>query len=504
MALPVLAMIVKPVVCSITDANQSHRQFLIGALSTFTLSYGSLAIIPFFKDPEDHSTDTITWIIITIIYVAGGAATSCIFAMNDALASNYARKNNISYSRMRIWGNVGWAIGAFGIMLIGDVSWLPSRVPGCIILAIFGFTDVAILTLWPYPEDFEMFHDGSTVEQRKLSIVGPNTIALLAQNRPRGSISKDMLEKIKTGRSKSVGMLPRAEVVQSRPTGIDSPKSKKKEKDDDKEYTNFQIQMLLLKMIAKEHKSFIKYIILFTIFGIVQSMIWTFQFDYFKARVAKNSEEFEFLSTLCMIAQSFTGEILVNAVASNLLKMFGANANLSLALVTLGMRCFCYSSLLPYLGYWFVFVSEGLQGPSLGLYWTLTVDIGSNFALMVTDYIPELKRRGIVRDRVHEEELNGCLRASMIGFMSSSMEGLGNALGAIIGGIISTSLGYEAMWNICAAAAISVGLMNIGWDILSKLVLKRKSKKTLRSESNNLAIPSIIVEESSTSKKTKM
>lgn len=501
MFLPVVALFVKPISCSVTDANGTHRQFLIGSVATYGLCYGAFAIIPYFKDPEDHDNDTLTWIIICILHTIGSAAVSCLFCMQDALASNYARKNNLSYSRMRIWANVGWALGALGIMVYGDLSWLPFRVPGCIILALLCAADALVLILWPYQEDFEMFHDGSTVEQRKLSIVGPNTMALMASSRmkPRGSISKDMLERIRTGRSKSVGMLPNSAL------GKKFEDAKSPEKKEEKEYTNFQIQMILMKMIAKEHRSFTKYILLFIIFGIVQSMLWTFQFDYFRASVAKTDEEFEFISTLCMIAQSVTGEILINAIASKLIAMFGANANMSLALVTQGMRCYCYSSMTPYMSPWFVFFSEALQGPSLGLYWILIVDVGSNFALMVTDYIPELKRRGIVRNAAHEAEISGCLRATMIGVMSSSMEGLGVAIGAYIGGVVSTNLGYDIMWNACAILAITVGFLNIGWDLLSKLILKKESKRKGGSSAitGHMNVPSIIVE-SDTAKGTRM
>lgn len=498
MVLPVVTLFAKPISCSVTDANGTHRQLLIGSVVTYGLTYGAFAVIPYFKDPDDHDNDTLTWIVICILHIIGNAAASCLFCMQDALASNYARKNDLSYSRMRIWANVGWAFGALGIMIYGDLSWLPFRVPGCIILAVLCAADALILLYWPYQDDFEMFHDGSTVEQRKLSIVGPNTRALMAQRSSRGSISKDLLERIKAGRSKSVGMLPSAPVVKK---AQDVPSKKK----DDKEYTNFQIQMILMKMIVKEHKSFSKYILLFITFGIVQSMLWSFQFDYFKARITKTDDEFEFISTLCMIAQSVTGEILINAVASKLIAMFGANANMSLALITQGMRCYCYSSMMPYMSSYFVFFSEALQGPSLGLYWILIVDIGSNFALMVTDYIPELKRRGIVRNAAHEVEISGCLRASMIGFMSSSMEGLGVAIGAYVGGVVSSKLGYDIMWNMCAVISITVGFINIGWELLSKLILRRNSKKKEPSVADSyLTVPSIFVEASEISKGTRM
>lgn len=505
MILPALAFFAKPMSCSLADAKGIHRKFLIGSLSVYGISFGSCAILPFmpFIDSTtdgEKSLNVIAWIIICILFCGGYLASCCICCMNDALASNYARKNNLNYGNMRAWANLGWASGALTMMLIDyytDKSnpFLPPRVPGCLLLIISISIDVALLTFWPYAEDFEMFHDGTTVEQRKLSIVGPNTLALMAQKKSRGSISKDILQNIKAGRSKSVGNIPRT-------TGSIGPLAQQGENlshattlnqpEPEKEYSNFQCQMILIKMIAAKHKSFLRYIGLFTIFGMVQGIVWNFQTPYLKNNFP---EQFERVSAISMIVQS-VGEGSINLVASHLLRLFGSNANMSLALVSIGLRCYFYCNLLPAIGTSWIFIPELLQGPSLGLYWILIVDVGSNYALMVPDFMPELKRRGIVRDRQHEEELNGCLRASTIGAMSSSMEGLGVAIGSFVGGIVAGSkgLGYDWMWNGSAALTIWIGLMNIGWDVGNKLVFN-KNKKQRRE--NNIALPtlpSIVVE----------
>lgn len=490
MILPAMALVAKPITCSLADAYVIHKQLLVGALGIFMLSFGSLGILPFIKDRENHDTDFMTWICISILCCIGYVSTACIFCMTDALASNYARKHNKSYSRMRIWAPTGWGCGALLSMVVGEMG-LPSRVAGCLVLTVSTIINIIILLLWPYPEDFEMFHDGSSVEQRKLSIVGPNTIALMAKNKPRKSISHDMLVMIRAGRSKSVGGLPRIEQGTFNGHNEVAQFNEEKEKEP-KEYSNFQCQMILIKMIATQHKSFLRYIVLFTLYGVIQSMVWNFQLDYFRARVVKDDAEFEFISTLSMIAQSVFGEILINIVASDLLRIVGTNASMSLALVSIGLRCYFYGNLLPYVSSYFVVLSEALQGPSLALYWILIVDVGSNYALMVTDLMPEMKRRGIVRDRVHEEELNGCLRASMIGIMSSSMEGLGIVVGSLLGGVISSSLGYDFMWNLCATIGFTAGFANIGWELMTKLVFKNeKNDKQILDDK----IPTIVVED---------
>jgi MFS family permease len=491
--LPALALIAKPVSCSLADAMGVHKQFLIGSLATFGISYGSLGFVAMVKDPNSTDHDFAYWLIMCVMMGLGYVSMSCVYCMNDALASNYARKNNMSYSKMRLCSTVGWASGALVVMFIGDVDWLPFRIPGIILMSIAIAIDILFLVFWPYDEDFEMFHDGSTVDQRKLSIVGPNTMAYLAQNQHRNSISRDMLERIKTGRSKSVGNLPRINGGELTPrqhfdlTKTAKPTETKKE--EEKEYTNFQCQMLLIKMIASAHKSFIRYVILFVLFGMVNGIVLAFQFDYFKAKISKNNHEAEIMTNLSIIMQS-VGELPIFFFAYDLIKLFGSNACLSLSLVTLGLRCFVYGRLLPYLGAYWVGVAEAMHGPSYGLYWVLIVDIGSNYALMVSEFMPELKKRGIVKDRAREEELNGCLRATMIGVMSSSMEGLGTALGSLLGGFISSSLGYYFMWDLCAMLGIVAGFINIGWDVITKLLIKREGKKN-RSKSS----VSIVVED---------
>jgi len=391
---------------------------------------------------------------------------------------------------MRIWGNIGWAAGPITVLMIGNVSWLPFRTPGIILLVLATGIDVLLLSLWPYDEDFVMFHDGSTIEQRKLSMVGPNTMAYLRQNKPRGSVSRDMLEKIRTGRSKSVGNLPRMD-GQLRSLDFSQAPQKVEEKEM-KEYSNAQCQLILLKMIATGHKSFFRFISLFITFGFIQGFFWNFQMDYVDKRITKgDQEQFETMANLCMIAQAFLGEIPINALATHMIRLFGTNANLSLALVAIGLRCFFYIQFLPYLPRMWILFAEALSGPSLGLYWILIVDVGSNYALMVNEFMPEMKRRGIVRSRAHEEELNGCLRATMIGAMSSSMEGLGVASGALIGGYVTSSVGYDFMWNFCAYLGIIVGLSNLFIDVFNKLILKKQKKKK---DPSSMAIPVVRIE----------
>lgn len=516
MILPALAFFAKPMSCSLADAKGIHRQFLIGSLAVYCLSFGSCAILPFMpfieRKTESNNTEQglniISWTIICILFCGGYLASCCICCMNDALASNYARKNNLNYGNMRAWANLGWASGALTMVLFDnytdkDNPWLPERVPGCILLIISISIDIILLSFWPYAEDFEMFHDGTTVEQRKLSIVGPNTLAWMAQKKSRGSISKDILENIKAGRSKSVGNLPRStgsiDLLAQRSANFTSDNKDKPEPEPQKEYSNFQCQMILIRMIAAKHKSFLRYIGLFTIFGMVQGIVWNFQTPYLKKI---DGAQFEKVSAMAMIIQS-VGEGSINLVASYLLRLFGSNANMSLALVSIGLRCYFYCNLYPYIGMGWIFIPELLQGPSLGLYWILIVDVGSNYALMVPDFMPELKRRGIVRDRQHEEELNGCLRASTIGAMSSSMEGLGVALGSLIGGFVfddnvsPTQPPNTWVWNGSAALTISIGLINIGWDVGKKLIFSKKDKN--QQMENNIALPTlptIVVEES--------
>lgn len=484
MLLPLLALVAKPMSCSFTDARGCHKGFLVSSLCAFVLGYGSLAVVPFFKDPEDHANDFAAWCLIASLMTVGSVSLACIFSMNDALASNYARKHNKSYPRMRIFANLGWASGALTIMSIGEISWLPFRVLGCIILTVFVATDVVILLLWPYSEDFAMFHDGSTIDQRKASIPGPNTVAAIAALRKRGSISRDMLESIRAGRSKSLGSLPKADHFQrvghspsyitkmgtigENDTGTGTGTVMEEQ---GREFTNFQCQIALLKMIAGRHKSFVRNIALFTLLGSMIGCVFSFENDYFKEAIVRDDAEFEFLSGLCMIAQVIPGEVMLNFFAGDLLRWFGQNAIMSLALVAMGLRCFFYANILPYAGNMSALISESLHGPSVGLYWVLVVDVGSHYALMVSDFIPELKRRGMVKSPLQEQELAGCLRATCIGIMSASAEGSGFAVGSLLGGFVSSRYGYATMWNCCALLGVAAGFANLGWDLVRKLVL---------------------------------
>lgn len=455
-------------------------------------SYSSLIIVAYLKDPNTHEGDNFYWVLIGLLIFVGSISMACIFCLNDALASNYARKHNVTYGSIRFWSSIGWFTGALTCLLLGfaNITFLRFRVASLLVMFIAISLDIALIVLWPYAEDFEMFHDGTTIQDRKMSIVGPNTLMYIASKQPRLSISKDILDNIKAGRSKSMGAISKYKApLDDTFKAIDTI-----EKKPCKEYSNIQCQKMLLKAIAKTHPNLVKYICLFMIYGCLQTAIWTFSFKFLKNVITSKAKDlesaenqFDLISPLCLMAQS-VGEVPTYMISGFLLRNFGVNALVSLSFVSLGLRAFFYSNILPYCNPYFVLMAEVLSGPSVGIYFVSSVEIASHYALMVTEFIPKLKSKGIVRDRVHERELEGCLRATMIGLVSGSMEGLGAALGGYLAGEVLQIYDYNYLWFMCAITAWIIGFGNISWDLIQKLVRKPKSKSIIEDNNRDIAL----------------
>ena len=156
MILPFLTLIAKPAICSLADSYKSHRTFLVATMFTYMLGFGGLAILPFYLDLENHTTDSTAWFFICILIPVGYVSAGVLFSLTDSLASNYASKNNTSYSLLRMWSTIGWGSGALLLMAIGETKSLPFRVPGLLILIVVSIIDMLIITLWRNKDDFVM------------------------------------------------------------------------------------------------------------------------------------------------------------------------------------------------------------------------------------------------------------------------------------------------------------------------------------------------------------
>lgn len=256
---------------------------------------------------------------------------------------------------------------------------------------------------------------------------------------------------------------------------------------DVKQPSNLKLQMILLKLIMSKHKSLVRFLILFVAYGLVQSCIWNFENDYIKENITKDEKEFEFVSTLCMLAQCLCGEVIIYLLAPKMMEMFGLNANMTLTLFSIGLRCFAYANFLPYVSIYFVILTEALQGPSFGLFYCVLNEAGTKYSLMVDEFIPKLRRRGWVTD-ANEEHIRGCLRATMTGLMGACMEGLGIGVGAFLAGLISTKFGFFTLWNTGAAVGFSAGLINLAIDIIPKVFNLRNSSSNVVIHGRNMEV----------------
>lgn len=100
-----LALVLKPLFCSLADCHQAYRLYLVLSLTLATLSYSTFLITPFF--PRLYAEKPrLAWYLFLVSCVVGNGAISVAWSLSDSLAVNMAHKRGFSFGRMRMCGTI--------------------------------------------------------------------------------------------------------------------------------------------------------------------------------------------------------------------------------------------------------------------------------------------------------------------------------------------------------------------------------------------------------------
>lgn len=109
MLFPFVALVIKPLFCSIADRNQSHKSSLILSLLVELIGYSPFAVIPFFPEfYKEHPRWS--WYVLAVSCQVGNAGLSVAWSLGDCLSMNYAQKVGTTFGRLRLVGTAGWGI----------------------------------------------------------------------------------------------------------------------------------------------------------------------------------------------------------------------------------------------------------------------------------------------------------------------------------------------------------------------------------------------------------
>lgn len=364
----------------------------------------------------------------------------------------------------------GYVIGQ-----INETPLLPKFVPVFIILS--SSTLVEIILVWLWDDDVfviksapELESGGSktaTLERNPLSgLKSPGMGSLagsLRLDRRTGQALRDLVatddlnSRLKhlaeSARSPGNTLRHRGQVLDLSAIGDDLEATSTVQQDEQ----NRNIQAILLTMIFKNDGRLIKYLLLFTMFGIAVS---PFQFLFLTLEEISKERAVNFSNLAGTVIVS---QAAIEAVAFFIMPWLNRCASrtsiLTTGLLVLAARCFFYGYFYYTQDislYWAVLAEWG-HGIPFAMFCTLQADIAVMFAGQSAIFVPQLIKLGILSDpelvgrlkaKEEEESIKTMLRATMNAIFSGANEGFGQGLGCLICGLVYDHFGYVNLWRV--------------------------------------------------------
>lgn len=446
--LPFMALLAKPLVCSVADRYAAHHHCLLLFIFLTMLGFGSLVIYPFFPDWTNQHKNLV-WAFYCFAAFLGNTSMCVVNSIGDSLAINSCTRKNVSYGQYRLWGPVGF--GLFGALwgIANEIPHLPKYTPGIITMVLILAINILILAFWYDEDEFKVLSavtppDESSNSSRQLP---PNNYGSTGQTNnqtaPINGLGGGDLQQSQTGQ---------AEQNDDGTTTIEAAKKMKR--------------INLLWRLGREHKSVFVYIFIFTFCGLLTGIHWQFFFKYLQKMAEDGQQNFSLIATLALPVQALGGELVFFVLASKILKKLGASLTLVACLFSFAARYLLYAYLIPHVSVYWVLLVELFQGPAFGLmYCVLT-----HQANVYSERIDEIVAQTSSSDDIM---LRKSLHATLQGILGASFEGLGLGLGALVGG-----RAYDTdpilMWQIAGYGALTVSSLYLVGTII--VVLLKKSR----------------------------
>lgn len=226
-----------------------------------------------------------------------------------------------------------------------------------------------------------------------------------------------------------------------------------------KQFTSLRMQLILFGIILQQHKSLIRYLLLFVLSGFFMSMHWNYFFLYLEDIYY---EKFALISALSMVGQSILGELPFFILSRKVIDYFGRSYTLSISLISIGVRFLLYAYMLPNYSMYLIVFADCLQGPNYGLFYVVMTEVGLEYSFCDEATISRLAARGEI-DRDNKRQVDAVrlsLRSTVQSMAYVCYEGIGVGIGSLTGGWLKHSYGFTTLWTYTAAASISVGVIN--------------------------------------------
>lgn len=479
MWLPFMSMVAKPLFCSLADHYQAYRTFFIMFLGLALFGWGSFGVLPFFIETPLEQQDGLNvqnWIIICIMTFAAYLSMSVLCCLSDAFAVNQAKKTGTSYGKIRVWGTIGWGVSAILVAYLNDIKQLPELVPGLLLTIFCLVLDFIIVVLWRDRSSFELDKPIADIDEAddcpsptSKSLAIPHTnknnndktdsrpsiidvsmkdVTLFAshdnsqlnqQDYPAHLLmanNKDLsCDSIKVISSSSsplpnnmsngqtitsvYGTINNNDYINQKNQSANNNSQQMTGQVNEKKIITTRLQLLMLYMVINKRRSLIRFMILFTLAGLLMSMQWVYFFLYLEEIYKDN---FTYISSLSMVGQSLLGELPFFIISQKIIDLIGRSNALSFSIATIAIRYLLYIYLLPYSSMYFVILVEALQGPSFGLFYVVMTDIGMDYSNCDDVILKLVDLHHIENNDQDIQTSRRALKATMQGLVSACFE----------------------------------------------------------------------------------
>lgn len=405
--LPFVALLAKPMVCSVADKYAAHHRCLLFFISLTIIGYGSLALYPFFPDLINNHKQVV-WVLYCVAAFIGNTSMCVVNSIGDSLAINSCQRKDTSYGQYRLWGPVGF--GIFGAIwgIANEIPSMPKYTPGIITMVVILILNSLLLAFWYDKEEFK--------------VIDRVTPQVNDSNRNYGTTQFDQRVD--------------GDVAVNGDVIVETPKVGR---------------AALLWKLAKQHPSIFAYLFLFTFCGTMTGIHWQFFFRFLEQVASSDNTSFSTVATLALPVQALGGELVFFMCAASILERIGSSLTLVICLLSFAARYLLYAFLIPSVSVYWILLVELLQGPAFGLMYCVLTHQASYYSEKIDDIVAYSSNPSDI-------QLKNSLHATLQGVLGAAFEGLGLGFGAIIGG-----LAYDAdpilMWQLAGFSALIVAIV---------------------------------------------
>jgi len=216
------------------------------------------------------------------------------------------------------------------------------------------------------------------------------------------------------------------------------------------------LQLVLLKLIIRRHPEIRKYLVMFSLFGLLLIVHLSYFFLHLEQLCRQHGVEFSTVMGGMLACHSISEVISFTLVVPHLVPKMGRSGALMTCALIYALRFIYYGTYYPSMSPFYGIPFELCHGIAYGIIYSLITDIASECVDQVDEHLAELLERGLISETTDPAQLKLPLRATMQGVFSGAFDGLGNGIGALFGGLFLDAYSFPQLWRCSAYICLAI------------------------------------------------